>query len=51
VTYFNAERPHQGLGQLIPAHHAAGSADAHKEGRVERSAILGRLHHAYRRAA
>jgi transposase InsO family protein len=46
--YFNAERPHQGLAQQIPA----GSASpANTNSRVVETPVLGGLHHAYRRAA
>ena len=51
VAYFNHARPHQGLGQMIPA----GSTPVEQHGmgaeRVVAFPILGGLHHDYRRAA
>jgi len=51
VAYFNDERPHQGIAQVIPAQYDANPAAQHGGGQVERSSILSGLHHAYRRAA
>jgi len=51
AAYFNVERPHQGLDQTIPTHGETGPAVQHGDGRVERTSILGGLHHAYRRVA
>lgn len=51
VAYFNGERPHQGIDQIVPARRAADSAVSQGGGRVERRAVLGGLHHAYRHAA
>jgi len=51
VTYFNEQRPHQGIAQQIPA---PGQTTRSKPGRTERVEalpILGGLHHAYRRVA
>jgi len=48
VAYFNTERPHQGIGQQIPA---PSTASAGNGGCIRAVPILGGLHHAYRRAA
>jgi len=48
AAYFNAERPHQGIGQRIPA---PAVATAGSGGSVRVIPVLGGLHHAYRRAA
>ena len=48
ADYFNRHRPHQALGQGIPAS-AANMGPA--EGGVEGNAVLGGLHHSYRRTA
>jgi len=50
VAYFNTERPHQGIGQQIPAPSAT-AASGKDGGSVHAVPILGGLHHAYRRAA
>ena len=50
TRYFNTARPHQGLGQAIPADlgkHRGSPGD----GAVRATPILGGLHHDYRRAA
>ncbi len=49
VTYFNASRPHQGLGQRVPSPsmELAGAASR----KVVAIPLLGGLHHDYRRAA
>jgi len=47
VAYFNAERPHQGIDQRIPAPAAA----VEHAGGVQATPILGGLHHAYQRVA
>jgi putative transposase len=47
-SYFNAARPHQGIGQQVPDG-PPGSPTA--DGSIEEIAVLGGLHHAYRRAA
>jgi putative transposase len=46
--YFNAERPHQGLAQQIPA---GAAPPANTSGRVVETPVLGGIHHGYRRAA
>jgi transposase InsO family protein len=50
TTYFNTQRPHQGLAQQLPlpGQTAAGPELA---GHVEAVPVLGGLHHAYRRVA
>lgn len=48
TAYFNGERPHQGLAQMIPT---GASQPANTNGSVVETPILGGLHHAYRRAA
>jgi putative transposase len=45
--YFNEARPHQGIGQLLPA----GASTAARGGQVISLPVLGGLHHDYRRAA
>ena len=50
ATYFNQERPHQGLHQTIPEP-AFVPAVAHAPGSIRAVPILGGLHHDYRRAA
>jgi len=47
VAYFNAERPHQGIDQRIPAPAAA----VEHAGGVQATPTLGGLHHAYQRVA
>jgi len=51
VAYFNADRPHQGIGQAIPERVAHGQEVLDGPGSVTTTAILGGLHHSYRRAA
>ena len=51
VAYFNDERPHQGIGQATPARGRSDPPVQHGGRYVERTAILGGLHHAYRRVA
>jgi putative transposase len=49
LSYFNAARPHQGIGQRIPV---PGERDpASFAGPVEALPVLGGLHHDYRAAA
>jgi len=50
VAYFNTVRPHQGLGQAIPAVLESAPA-AGPSGPIVSIPMLGGLHHAYRRAA
>ncbi len=53
VTYFNTARPHQGIGQHIPAGDRPARARASDEvqGTIVPVPILGSLHHDYRRVA
>jgi len=51
VTYFNQDRPHQGLRQHIPGDAAASPVHAGGLGNVRAFPVLGGLHHAYQRAA
>ncbi len=48
VQYFCGARPHQGVGQQIPSALGLGPPD---EGDGKVVALLGGLHHDYRRAA
>jgi transposase InsO family protein len=45
TTYFNHERPHQGIGQHIPNFY--GKPDAKRTGMITSKPILGGLHHSY----
>lgn len=47
TTYFNQERPHQGIGQHIPNFYV--KPNAKTTGRITSKAILGGLHHSYSR--
>ncbi len=51
VTYFNQDRPHQGIRQHIPGDAAAPPGHGGSVGNVRAFPVLGGLHHAYRRAA
>ncbi len=51
VTYFNEQRPHQGIQQQIPAPEQLTQIKQACEGHVKALPILGGLHHAYRRVA
>lgn len=51
VTFFNHARPHQGIGQAIPAGATAAARQGAGTGRVVAFPVLGGLHHEYRRAA
>jgi putative transposase len=51
VTYFNQERPHQGLAQRIPSPTAPLLLDPDPSQLITVLPILGGLHHVYRRAA
>ena len=48
TTYFNEDRPHQGIGQRIPNHFDLPTSKP--SGRIRSRAILGGLHHSYSRA-
>ena len=48
-SYFNAARPHQGIGQRIPV--ASEHVRAPFAGSVTATPVLGGLHHDYRAAA
>jgi putative transposase len=50
VAYFNAWRPHRGLGQRAPCGPAL-PAQSHPTGRIMGRSVLGGLHHVYERAA
>jgi transposase InsO family protein len=52
VAHFNGARPHQGIGQRIPASNAAPAPPARADARrgVIGVPVLGGLHHQYRRA-
>ena len=49
ATYFNQERPHQGIEQRIPDQYAL-TRSKPTRGQVTAQAILGGLHHSYSRA-
>jgi len=49
AAYFNAARPHQGLGQGIPGLRKSRSANS--AGAILAEPVLNALHHDYRRAA
>jgi hypothetical protein len=51
VTYFNQARPHQGIGQHIPAFIGQVSAFESSGQPVVSQPVLGGLHHDYRRVA
>ncbi len=51
VAYFNRARPHQGIGQAIPAGASPVEPQGVGTGRIVALPILGGLHHDYRRAA
>jgi len=51
VNYFNTGRPHQGIGQRVPAGRSGARLDEHWNGGVVALPILGGLHHQYRWAA
>jgi putative transposase len=50
VGYFNAWRPHQGLGQRAPCG-SAPTAPSNPTGRIIGQPVLGGLHHVYQHAA
>ncbi len=51
ASYFNTERPHQGLQQRIPDRLEGSLPQLQAGGRVDAVPVLGGLHHAYRRVA
>ncbi len=51
ATYFNQDRPHQGLRQRSPGDAAASPVHAGGVGTVRAFPVLGGLHHAYQRTA
>ncbi len=51
VGYFNRARPHQGIGQAIPAGAAEVGRKLVSAGRIVAIPVMGGLHHDYRRAA
>ena len=50
VAYFNAWRPHRGLGQRAPCG-SAPTAPSNPTGRIIGQPVLGGLHHVYHHAA
>jgi putative transposase len=50
TSYFNQERPHQGIEQRIPAQYDR-TRSKPTRGQITAQAILGGLHHSYSRAA
>ncbi|MEP7285792.1 MAG: integrase core domain-containing protein [Chloroflexota bacterium] len=51
VSYFNWERPHQGIGQRIPTPSALACPASEVAQPITAYPVLGGLHHVYRRAA
>jgi len=52
VDYFNCARPHQGIGQRIPAPREGDRSRVGEwSGRIVGQPVLGGLHHDYRRVA
>ncbi len=51
VAYFNRARPHQGIGQAIPAGASPAEPQGVDTGRIVALPVLGGLHHDYRVAA
>jgi transposase InsO family protein len=49
ADYFNHSRPHQGIGQRIPARY--GESNPAQPGRIIATPMLGGLHHSYSRVA
>jgi putative transposase len=50
AAYFNAARPHQGLGQRVPVLTTAPTRAWHDPGMIMAIPVLGGLHHMYHRA-
>jgi len=50
TNYYNQDRPHQGIGQRIPAFYDRPVA-ANPRGKISSKAILGGLHHSHSRAS
>ena len=48
TTYFNEDRPHQGIGQRIPGHFELPTSKPNE--RIISRPVLGGLHHSYSRA-
>ena len=48
LSYFNQERPHQGIDQRVPNHYDLPKSKP-TSGRITSKAILGGLHHSYSR--
>jgi putative transposase len=51
VAYFNRARPHQGIGQAIPAGSTSAAPCGAGAERIVAFPVLGGLHHDYRRVA
>ena len=51
VTYFNNDRPHQGLQQRVPTANEGMTSMLADTDLVQAAPVLGGLHHTYRRAA
>jgi hypothetical protein len=51
VACFNTARPHQGLGQRIPAGTEEAALRPQPDRQIQAVPVLGRLHHTYQRAA
>ena len=47
VAFYNSQRPHQGIQQRIPKP----TGPAFERGTIDKSAVLGGLHHHYYRKA
>jgi hypothetical protein len=47
VDYYNRLRPHQGIGQCVPAQYPR--TDPSSSGQIIATPLLGGLHHAYSR--
>jgi transposase InsO family protein len=51
IDYFNQARPHQGLGQRVPAAEVSPASAGRGADHIVAVPVLGGLHHTYRRAA